>query len=219
MDIIKSALSLCAKIYEMYGKFTSNQKKCEWLLSIVESIEKSLNLQLQRDAVPGTLMLPLVQLQQDLQSCETILREFGLCSDLKKFAFGNKHEEQFQQSGFRLFTSHATFSHLLTAQLLLDQRDAAAYRDSQMSFKVDLILHALQHAEQRDVLQHEEDLQGAIQDPQMSQKPEEFGILSSTGTRLQPFAPTSLGPAPAAAAVVTFESAQSCSWYAECHYS
>jgi len=214
MDTIKSALGICAKIYEMYGKFTSNKEKCQWLLSIVQSIEESLKLQSERDAVPRTLMLPLIQLIADLESCEAVIREYGLCSDVKKFAFGTKHGEQFQEAGYRLFTSHSTFCHQLHIQLVLDERDASSRRESQLTFKVDLILHALQHAVHRDALQHEEDLSHANQDPALSEKLQEFGISSASSTRQHSFAPSTLAPAPSApleGGFVSLENARNCS--------
>ena len=222
MDTLKSALGLCAKIYEMYGRFTSNKGKCEWLITIVKSIEESLKLQSERDAVPRTLMLPLIQLKEDLQSCEAVIREYGLCGDLKKYALGTKHEEQFQEAGYRLITSHTSFCHQLHIQLVLDERDASSRRESQLTFKVDMILHALQHAAQRDVQQHEEDLSNANEDPALSETLQEFGISSATSTRQRSFAPSTLAPAPTApeaGAFLSLESARNCSWYVECCFA
>ena len=106
METLKSAIGLCVKIHEMYGTFTSNKVQCHWLLSLVKNIMESLNLQLARDAVPEALEETLLQLQEDLRACKTVLEEFGMCGRLKRFVLGYKHAQQFADAGSRHNPSH-----------------------------------------------------------------------------------------------------------------
>jgi len=52
MDTLKGAFDLCRTIHDMHGTYTSNQKTCDWLTDKVKNIERTLEQQLARNAVP-----------------------------------------------------------------------------------------------------------------------------------------------------------------------
>ena len=199
METLKSAIGLCVKIHEMYGTFTSNKVQCHWLLSLVKNIMESLNLQLARDAVPEALEETLLQLQEDLRACKTVLEEFGMCGRLKRFVLGYKHAQQFADAGTRLSMSYASFSHATQSHIGLDLRDLHL----QTNAKLDAVMQALQQALQCDVQEYHEDLgRVMMQDLQASVKLTELGVSS----RHRPL------PALGDSSITTFEEAQGCSW-------
>jgi len=200
MDTLKGAIGLCVKIHEMHGTFTSNKVQCDWLLANVKNIMTVLQLQLDRGAVPPALEGPLVVLKEDLRASDAVLEEFGRCSDLKRFVFGSKHSSQFATAGDRLHTSLNFFCHAVNIHLALDERDAGARR-----------WHMFEEALRRDVQEYEHDLSVAMQDPNLSTKLEDLGISSKASTRHPQV--SALAPAAGAPAILTFEDAQSCSWF------
>lgn len=205
MDTLKDAISLCATIYEMYGKFTSNKGQCDWLLKLVKSIMSSLEQQLTRSAVPENLQEPLLQLQEDLRGCKTVLEEFGLCGRFKRFVLGSKHAQQFNEAGHRLSTSYNTFCLAINSHLALDQRD----QQFESILKLDLIMFALHQAVQLDFEDYKRDLETAMQDPDLSEQLSDIGISSSTSTYM---GVSSFGLSSGGRAIITFEDAQGCSW-------
>ncbi len=207
MDTMKSAIGLCAKIYEMYGTFKSNKEKCHWLLELVETIMKSLKLQHDRNAVPEDSKEPLVNLHQQLESCAAVLDEYGCCSDFRKIVFGASHREQFEESGRRLTTCHTAFSHAVSIQLAADQRD----QQQQMDAKLDMIQLALERAFQCDQQQYREEMRHAIHNASLLQALEKLG-MSPEDIRHE--AAISLAAPPARTrTITTFEDAQVCSWF------
>jgi hypothetical protein len=203
MDTLKSAISLCVKIYEMHGTFKSNKEKCQWLLDLVETIMASLRLQQDRNAVPDDLKEPLVNLHHHLESCAAVLDEYGRCSDLRKFVFGASHREQFEESGRRLTTCHSAFSHAVCIQLAVDQREQQQLIDA----KLDTIHLALERAFQCDQQQYREEIHHAMQDARLHeafQKLRMDHILDSGSLD---------APPPRPRTITTFEDARNCSWF------
>jgi hypothetical protein len=207
MDVLKSAIGLCAKIYEMHGTFKSNKKKCQWLLELVETIMTSLKLQHDRNTVPDDLKEPLVNLHHHLESCAVVLDEYGRCSDLRKFVRGSSHREQFEESGRRLTTCHSAFSHAVSIQLAADQRDQQQLIDA----KLDIIQLALERAFQCDQQQHREEMQHAMHDERLSAA---FQRLRMSPNDIFQVDASSLAAPPALSrTITTLEDAQACSWF------
>jgi hypothetical protein len=207
MDILKSAISVCAKIYEMHGTFKSNKEKCQWLLELVGTIMISLQLQHDRNIVPEELRDPLLKLHQQLESCASVLDEYGRCSDFRRFVFGSSHREQFEESGRRLTTCHSAFSHTLSIQLAADQRN----QQQQMDIKLEMIQLALERAFQSDQEQYCEDLHNAMQDAQLTEALNKLGVYDEG---ILHEAASSVAAPPARARMITnFEDAQACSWF------
>jgi hypothetical protein len=198
MDSLKGAISLCAKIHEMYGTFTSNKVQCDWLLSAANNIMTILKLQLDRAAVPQALEAPLVVLKEDLRASVAVLEDFGRCSDFKRFVFGSKHASLFATAGNRLHYSYITFCHAVNINLMLDERDAG------LRWRQDF-----EEAHRCDVREYERDLGAALQDPDLSVQLGNLGISAEAISRREQF---SAAPSTAAAAA-TLEEAQRCCWF------
>jgi hypothetical protein len=216
MDTLLSAIGLCAKIYGMYGTFTSNKGQCEWLLSKVKNIQRVLDEQLARGALPETLMDALVVLEEDLRASATVLEELGRSNAVVRFLAGSKHAKQFLEAGDRLATSYTTLCHAVSIHLALNERDHAARRDELVNEKLQLIMQKLdsrpkiddadfQFAFQRDAQECQADLVKSMLDPEFSAKLRGFGVRPLAG-----HFPRDLSAS--TRAIITVEDAQSCSW-------
>ena len=208
MDILKSAIGLCTKIYQMHGTFQSNQSKCNWLLDLVSTIMSSLTLQSARNAVPEELRDPLVKLHQQLDSCASVLDEYGRFGVFRKFALGASQREQFEESGHRLTTCHAAFSHAVSLQLATDQRD----QQQQMDARLRKIQAFLEHASQSDAEQHRQELLHAMQNVHLLETLRRLGI-SPDEHRLDSRSSSSSSFSVHARSIATFEDAKNCRWF------
>jgi serine/threonine protein kinase len=200
MEMLKGAISLCAKIHDMYGTFTSNKEQCNWLLANVNNIMTVLKVQLDRNAFPQALEGLLVVLHEDLRASVAILENFGCCSDFKRFVFGSKHASLFAKAGDHLYHSYNTFCQALSIHLVLDERDAGLRR-----------WQVFEEAYQRDWKQYEQDLGVALLGLNFAAQLEDHGISSQAAMCCLPF--SAVAPSARAAAITTLEEAQGCSWF------
>jgi hypothetical protein len=206
MDTLKSAIGLCAKIYEMHGTFQSNQSKCNWLLDLVSTIMRSLTLQSARNAVPVELEEPLTSLHQQLESSVSVLDEYGRCGFFRKFLFGASQREAFEESGHRLTSCHSAFSHAVSLQLATDQRD----QQQQMDARLRNIQALLEHASQSDAEQHRQDLLRAMQSAHLLETLRRLGISPD---ELHSGSSSSASFSVQARSIATFEDAKNCGWF------
>jgi hypothetical protein len=219
MNVLKSAIGLCAKIHEMYATFAANQDLCSWLLSTVQSIMTVLKLQLTRDAVPMSLEGPLIVLLEDLRSCEAILRDFSICHRVTKFVFGSKYALQFKESGYRLISSHTIFCSAVSTQLAADQHDKLDRIQLVLDARLDLDSKhlvqdcrcsrclALDAAFQQHMEHYNQDLARQFEDRSWAEALESLGFSQDSISRRVAF------PVSDVRAITTFEGAESCCWY------
>jgi hypothetical protein len=119
MHTLFSAIKLCAAIYDMHGKFTSNEHLCERLVGQAGRIATELKRLLDHSAIHIDLDQELGALIEDLHGSVLVLQDYGHCSGLKRWVFGSKHAFQFKEYD-RL---HKSYVHLYLS-LLVDRRNS-----------------------------------------------------------------------------------------------
>jgi hypothetical protein len=97
MHTLFSAIKLCAAIYDMHGKFTSNEHLCERLVGQAGRIATELKRLLDHSAIHIDLDQELGALIEDLHGSVLVLQDYGHCSGLKRWVFGSKHAFQFKE--------------------------------------------------------------------------------------------------------------------------
>jgi serine/threonine protein kinase len=195
MNTLFGAINLCATIYDMHGKFTSNKQLCERLVGQAGRIATELKRLLDSGAVPIDLDLELVDLIGDLQGSVLVLQDYGHCSGVKRWVFGSKHASQFKEHYDRL---HMSYVHLCLT-LLVDRRDSERG------------LQTFEEAFQLDVKEYEQAYGDALQNGELSAAVlEGVGVSPRDLERQRSF--SVLAPAAGAAVISTMEQAQSCSW-------
>jgi hypothetical protein len=138
MDLIKSALEVCVKIYEMHGTYKSNQDSCKWLSDRALIIQQTLQAQQTRKAVSQDCTFALQCLKEDLSACQNVLLKYGFQSKFNKLLKGKKHEGRFTECGNRLITTFDIFCHAMLIQRSANVEDHERHQlELQLAFKND----------------------------------------------------------------------------------